>query len=1016
MGHCSCFDLRIMRKRAKRMEARALRAFRRKDEAVATLSALLLACLISLGVIRLAAPAMWSSSPNHRDMCKPFAEVDAVIFTLVQRDDVERYIERFDYVSPRFLQILFYGEGTNYPLLVSNFGNVTVVRLPVANTYPPRVLEVRTMEFLSKCINSRNRFMLRMDLDAFVSPAYMSRLLTTFDGGQELTIMGKAALGVAHEKGKLGLPDGVPFCMGGSTVAYGRGVFEAMRGKWDPCARNPVTLHSDTESQRCIYQAINISCTEPPKGVRLVQIYRRDVQFRLPSSHAKELVQPDSYLAEADVVHPLKHDLEFQQVRYAAMNGLAPPVKAHQMIRHTYASLGSICTLNVFAQRQVSSCSARWNGDPCSIDLKRCPPGQSIHFTEPYPMFILSMEGPEREMLFNKTTTQLLRSGMRNITRVLTSPALIEAEIKLVADWARDAFRMIEIDDRELLLSARNNQPANLSSAQPSYVPTIGEIAVRAAQKNAIMQGITSGAEYFIVGEDDVVPIKSLQHHLRKTMAVGCGRYMDRFAGILLLGASEWNQRWDEIDPTIYRGCYDVHDRTFGAFAVMYNKRGADATLKELADRPNAPVDHAFYLAAMQGAFSAVTVPNLFVVDHRSKQSSVNTNRAMDGRDEMEYRAERNRWNLSNYDFVPPWRERATNSSSFANRLTAPTTTTTTTTTTTATTTKAAAAAPAPKTAIVLPRPSLSKDGKPVITVASFYGPNNQVLSHISGIMLARRCNLSYYDAPIRRHFTDRVSRGAHLSEILDNVPVHLAPEFDIPNACYIGSPAPTDNMSYYLRPFVRSNASWVNITLDAPDTQVCHALKQCRHTFVHVPFRHQYTFLPTSSPMVLHSSLQEVAWKLIKSVPALPKGFHCLLVRQRDDRFKHPDPFADLPMCARYSDTFDCIVNLVRRLRAKRGDSPVLLVTRSFPQAWKPRIASENVYNIPSNDILNPTSGLDVFLDMAMCNFSSVIAYTDDMSKQVGLGGGPTTIYEALAKLGRNTTKDVPFTELLKE
>jgi hypothetical protein len=84
----------------------------------------------------------------------------------------------------------------------------------------------------------------------------------------------------------------------------------------------------------------------------------------------------------------------------------------------------------------------------------------------------------------------------------------------------------------------------------------------------------------------------------------------------------------------------------------MYNWAGALMALQRLEQRPNIPFDHAFYLAGLEGAFAAVALPNLFVVDHRVKTSTVNDGRAMDGREEMEYRAERNRCNLSNYNFA----------------------------------------------------------------------------------------------------------------------------------------------------------------------------------------------------------------------------------------------------------------------------------------------------------------------------------------------------------------------------
>jgi hypothetical protein len=582
---------------------------------------------------------------------------EAIVFTLARQADIPNIAERFNYIDQRFARVVFYGEDRRAPAKASSFGSVTTVRVAAPNEYPPRLLELRAMEYLSECMDNRTSFALRLDFDAFVSPVYLDKLYTAFSqsSGYQTKVVGKSAFGVSRERGKLGLPTGIPFCMGGLSVAYGRQVIASMKGKWDRCAHEPVSAHSDTETQRCIYEATHTYC-EGRLSVpdRLINLYRRDIHLRLSDEFSSQQVDPDSFLAAADVVHPLKNDASFQKVRRAALLHLAPPITAQHMLKYTYASSGGVCVVNMFAQRQVSSCSGAWNGDSCSFDMQRCAPGTALRHTMHFPAYILSMDSTEREELFVRTAGLLRRAGFKKIVRVLTLDARVDAEVKLVADWARKRFHMPnDTDDRALLATARASQALTLSSADPDYVPTIGEISVRAAHKATLSKAVERGAPMFMIGEDDIVPIRSMQYRLKTMLQDGCGKYLSKYAGLLLLGSSEWNQRWEHIDKNRFGGCYDVHDRTFGAFAVLYNRNGAIMVLEQLASRPNMPFDHAFYLAALQGTFVAAALPNLMIIDHRSKVSTVNAGRAMNGRDEMELRAERNRWELSDYLFSP---------------------------------------------------------------------------------------------------------------------------------------------------------------------------------------------------------------------------------------------------------------------------------------------------------------------------------------------------------------------------
>lgn len=138
--------------------------------------------------------------------------------------------------------------------------------------------------------------------------------------------------------------------------------------------------------------------------------------------------------------------------------------------------------------------------------------------------------------------------------------------------------------------------------------------------------------------------------------------------------------------------------------------------------------------------------------------------------------------------------------------------------------------------------------------------------------------------------------------------------------------------------------------------------------------------------------------------------------VRQRDDRYTHSDPFSGLPLCSSFKSSFDCIVALARKLRDFRGERPVLLVARSLPHNWTCDLYAHDIHLVPRIQSANARDGaaMGVFLDMAICNQSAVIAYVDHMQSQVGMGGGLSTLYEVLTRLRRDTTLDMPLRRLL--
>jgi hypothetical protein len=135
-------------------------------------------------------------------------------------------------------------------------------------------------------------------------------------------------------------------------------------------------------------------------------------------------------------------------------------------------------------------------------------------------------------------------------------------------------------------------------------------------------------------------------------------------------------------------------------------------------------------------------------------------------------------------------------------------------------------------------------------------------------------------------------------------------------------------------------------------------------------------------------------------------------MVRQRDDAFYENDAFSHLPLFDKLgcSNTTDCILNLARRYRLKLGplsEFKTVLISKIPP-------TSAQCEELLEEGVLCSPADTSVYVQQALCEHASSIGYVDDMKKQVGLGGGMTTIYEVLREMGRNTSLDIGFSQLL--
>jgi len=291
---------------------------------------------------------------------------EGVMAFMLSRKHVSTFLRRFDYIdTERFSLLGFYAAGQNtlgrfsHEADLVEEGNVSMVIIPVAvqDEYPPQALEYQVMEIISSCLARTNapssqapRFILRVDYDAFVSPDYLDGLSRIYsDPAKGRMVMGDAVQGTPLEVGLLGFPPNISYCNGGTTVAYGYRLLYDMKDKWQGCASSPVTRHSDTEVQRCIFLHANVSCTQSPFQLILLTPLEDKLRLRHPSEQDSRdtiLSSADSRLATAHVVHPLKHDLEFQSVREAHLFTLAPPTSSRHMMHDWHWKIKDVCVVN----------------------------------------------------------------------------------------------------------------------------------------------------------------------------------------------------------------------------------------------------------------------------------------------------------------------------------------------------------------------------------------------------------------------------------------------------------------------------------------------------------------------------------------------------------------------------------------------------------------------------------------------------------------------------------------------
>ena len=153
--------------------------------------------------------------------------------------------------------IFFVGRGGEY----SGTLPVVVLNETSDNIYPPQEKSFAMIKYMHDKHGHAFEWFIRADDDVFVKVKQLEIFLRSVNSSRRLYI-GQPGLGVAIEKGKLGLRDDRSFyCLGGPGVVLSRETLRMIVQSLTSCLRDVVTTHEDTELGRCVHNRADVSCT-----------------------------------------------------------------------------------------------------------------------------------------------------------------------------------------------------------------------------------------------------------------------------------------------------------------------------------------------------------------------------------------------------------------------------------------------------------------------------------------------------------------------------------------------------------------------------------------------------------------------------------------------------------------------------------------------------------------------------------------------------------------------------------
>ena len=399
----------------------------------------------------------------------------------------------------------------------------------------------------------------------------------------------------------------VPYCLGMGYV-ISRSALLKFGPHINTCQTSIAARHSDTEIGRCVQRfAGNLSCTSAGALWRMVITTTNEKNEKLkPKFNKRGQIYvnfpegPPTYAFRTAMMHPLKEPRHFHLFHQQVVFGLRP------VLAPIYATYS--CVANPVLQKEIH---------PDGPRIPECPT--------------------------SKSNISLDVKALK--TFVLTLPDREDRVSDLINAFRKHDIRVERFNVRD---SSVPFMLTNLTIEQKRLRLTMMQFFHMARMRNL---------QQVLVLEDDTIPHVQLRSRLRALLSGSrCGGYMHNTqgAGILMLGATVWQDGWEILDKLAKNetgSCRNICSKIRGSFAVLYHKITFTAILTWLNNNTNEPYDSVFPHLSRLGYPVRLAVPNL-VIRNTTHASPFDRSYNDTVHYDLTMRASVHRWKLSDYMFT----------------------------------------------------------------------------------------------------------------------------------------------------------------------------------------------------------------------------------------------------------------------------------------------------------------------------------------------------------------------------
>ena len=156
---------------------------------------------------------------------------------------------------------IFVGGETAKIVIINETIPVTHLSEVNDDSYPAQKKSFQMLKYMHDNYIDKYEWFVRADDDVFLKGEELAKYLSSLDS-RELYYIGQSGKGRSEEIGKLGLPHGMSYCLGGPGVILSRATLAKITPHINTCLQNIVTSHEDTELGLCTHRYTGISCTE----------------------------------------------------------------------------------------------------------------------------------------------------------------------------------------------------------------------------------------------------------------------------------------------------------------------------------------------------------------------------------------------------------------------------------------------------------------------------------------------------------------------------------------------------------------------------------------------------------------------------------------------------------------------------------------------------------------------------------------------------------------------------------